>query len=349
VQPRYLAAQQDRSAQQDRLSKITQPVQPQYLAAQQEIAQISKRSRSQHDLAAQRTRPMAILEAHTQHDLRTATVSVQRYGTHGPQSDQDLLAVEEPLEIRLEYGPLTARSRKSISITMRTPGNDFALAAGFLFGEQIIQNREQIAHIRYCGRPIGEQRLRNVVRVALQPNVEVDLARLDRHFYTTSSCGVCGKSSIEALGLSTCPLLPHDGQIIPAALIHHMPEQLRQAQAVFDHTGGLHAAALFAPDGTLDIAHEDVGRHNAVDKLIGERLLSGQLPLPNRILFVSGRASFELTQKAIVAGIPILAAVGAPSSLAVTLANEHQLTLIGFVRNQRFNVYTSPWRVTSVG
>ena len=280
-------------------------------------------------------------------EQRTTDVTVYRFGSGGRVAELDELAVEEPLEIRLEYGPREARTRKSISITMRTPGDDFALAAGFLFTEQIVQHAEQIERIRFCGPPVGEQRLRNVVRVMLRPDAEVDMQRLERHFYTTSSCGVCGKTSIEALQLATCPRLPIDGPLIEVDTIHQLPENLRAAQEVFDHTGGLHAAALFAPDGTLELVREDVGRHNAVDKLIGTRLMASNLMMDERLLFVSGRASFELTQKAIVAGIPILAAVGAPSSLAVALAQEHHLTLIGFVRNQRFNVYTCPWRVVT--
>jgi len=278
-------------------------------------------------------------------EQRTTNVTVYRFGADGRAASNDQLAVEEPLEIRLEYGAAEARTRKSISITMRTPGDDFALAAGFLFTEQIVQHAAQIERIRFCGPPVGEQRLRNIVRVVLRPDAEVDMQRLERHFYTTSSCGVCGKTSIEALGLDSCPHLPTAGPIIEARLIHQLPERLRAAQEIFDHTGGLHAAALFSADGALDLVREDVGRHNAVDKLIGTRLLAGQLNMHNQLLFVSGRASFELTQKALVAGIPILAAVGAPSSLAVALAHEHQLTLIGFVRDQRFNVYTCPWRL----
>lgn len=278
-------------------------------------------------------------------EQHTVDVAMERFGVAGHISSRDQLAVEEPLEIRLEYGAAAARIRRSISITMRTPGDDFALAAGFLFGEQIIRSPEQLAHIRFCGPPTGDLRLRNVVRVALRPDAEVDIQRLERHFYTTSSCGVCGKTSIEALRLADCPPLPGDGPLVPADRIYELPERLRGSQAIFERTGGLHAAALFGADGAPELVREDVGRHNAVDKLIGARLLAGKLDLHDRLLFVSGRASFELTQKAVVAGIPILAAVGAPSSLAVALAHEHQLTLIGFVRERRFNVYTCPWRI----
>jgi FdhD protein len=277
----------------------------------------------------------------------TAQVTVQRFGAQSRADPCDHLAVEEPLEIRLEYGPAGARVRKSIAITMRTPGDDFALAAGFLFGEQIVRRPEQIARVRHCGPPVGPQRLRNVVRLSLHPAAEVALERLERHFYTTSSCGVCGKTSIEALQLGACPVLPTAGPLFPAATIHTLPARLRTAQAIFDHTGGLHAAALCAEDGAIELVREDVGRHNAVDKLIGTRLLAGKLHFADRLLLVSGRASFELTQKAVVAGIPILAAVGAPSSLAVELAVTHQLTLIGFLRDGRFNVYSCPWRISA--
>ncbi len=274
-------------------------------------------------------------------------VPVHRFGAQARADPCDHLAVEEPLEIRLEYGPIGARVRKSVAITMRTPGDDFALAAGFLFGEQIVRRPADITRIRFCGLPVGPQRLRNVVRVSLHPDAEVALNRLERHFYTTSSCGVCGKTSIEALRIDSCPPLPSDGPIFLATVIHQLPARLRETQAIFDHTGGLHAAALCSPSGGMELVREDVGRHNAVDKLIGTRLLAGDLDFSARLLLVSGRASFELTQKAVVAGIPILAAVGAPSSLAVELAAAHNLTLIGFVRDQRFNVYTCPWRIVA--
>lgn len=277
----------------------------------------------------------------------TTEVTVHRYGVQSRADPCDLLAVEEPLEIRLEYGPVGARVRKSVAITMRTPGDDFALAAGFLFGEQIVRRPNDIARIRFCGLPIGPQRLRNVVRVSVRPSADIAIERLERHFYTTSSCGVCGKTSIEALRIDSCPPLPVDGPHLPAAVIHQLPAHLRAAQAIFDHTGGLHAAALCTAAGAIELVREDVGRHNAVDKLIGTRLLAGDLDFSTRLLLVSGRASFELTQKAVVAGIPILAAVGAPSSLAVELAAAHNLTLIGFVRNERFNVYTCPWRIVA--
>jgi FdhD protein len=257
--------------------------------------------------------------------------------------EQDALAVEEPLEIRLSYEAEGARKQQSLSITMRTPGHDFDLAAGFLFTEGIIARAEQIAAIQHCGKLGGGQA--NVVRVDLQADVTIDFARLQRHFYTSSSCGVCGKTSIEALQATTCPTLPQSEWQFAAAVIHALPDKLRAAQAVFASTGGLHAAALFDGNGTLLDLREDVGRHNAVDKLIGAQFQAGRTPLAERLLLVSGRASFELVQKALMGGVPILAAVGAPSSLAVELASNFGMTVIGFVRNDRFNIYSGSERI----
>ncbi|MFN7944544.1 MAG: formate dehydrogenase accessory sulfurtransferase FdhD [Blastocatellia bacterium] len=261
---------------------------------------------------------------------------------------RDLLAVEEPLEIRLGFATEDNFAHKSISITMRTPGSDFELATGFLFTEGIITSADQIEQIRHCGKPVGEAQLHNVVRIDLKTGAKVDFKRLERHFYTSSSCGVCGKTSIEALQTAACPVLP-EGPIVAAQVIHELPSKLRAAQAVFDCTGGLHASALFDAEGRLLALREDVGRHNALDKLIGAELLERRVPLNNYILLVSGRASFELVQKALMGGLPILAAVGAPSSLAVQLAREFRMTLLGFVRENRFNVYTHDWRVELTG
>ena len=270
------------------------------------------------------------------------TVPVQKIEGDSSAPFQDLLAVEEPLEIRLQHN----RDDKSISITMRTPGHDFELAAGFLFTEGILHDAAQIREIRWSHNANGNPRqLGNSVTVELNPGVEVDLDRLERHFYTTSSCGVCGKASIEAIEMQGCPVLPRNSPVIESSVIHLLPEALRRAQPVFERTGGLHAAALFSPDGTLQLLREDVGRHNAVDKLIGAEMLAGHTPLDNRLLFVSSRASFELVQKALMAGIPILAAVGAPSSLAVETAQRFNLTLLGFVRDGRFNIYSGASRI----
>jgi FdhD protein len=256
------------------------------------------------------------------------TVPVQRFEGDSSASFQDLLAVEEPLEIRL--------GDKTISITMRTPGQDAELAAGFLFTEGILEGPHQILDIQHA---------KNSIAVQINPDVEVDLERLQRNFYTTSSCGVCGKASIEALRIQGCPVLPRSSTAMDAALIHRLPQAQRNEQAVFQRTGGLHAAALFDLKGNLILLREDVGRHNAVDKLIGAEMLAGRTPLSNTLLLVSGRASFELTQKALMAGIPILAAVGAPSSLAVETAQRFNMTLLGFVRDGRFNIYSGAERI----
>lgn len=261
----------------------------------------------------------------------------------------DVLAVEEPLEIRLGFPD---RTHKAVSITMRTPGEDGELALGFLFTEGILKSPEQVKQVRHCGLKIGRVKgtvdraaalNSNTIRVDLAEGVDLDLKKLERHFYTSSSCGVCGKSSIEALQAGATAI--ESGLTVSAETLHSLPDTLRAAQSGFDKTGGLHASALFQADGTLDLVREDVGRHNALDKVIGAKFLAGELPLSDSILLVSGRASFELVQKALMAGIPILAAVGAPSSLAVELANEFGMTLVGFVRDGRFNVYCGQERV----
>ena len=257
------------------------------------------------------------------------SVPVQRVENGTSVCTQDLLAVEEPLEIRIGARP--------VSITMRTPGSDSELAAGFLFTESIIESRDAIERI-HCGA-------RNTVTVELQPGIRVDLDRLARSFYTSSSCGVCGKASLEPLAAQGCRMFEQTGPPFQAALIPELPNQLRRAQPVFEHTGRLHAAALFDASGRLELLREDVGRHNAVDKLIGAEMMASRTPLTNRLLLVSGRASFELVQKALVAGIPVLAAVGAPSSLAVEVAQRYNMTLLGFVRDGRFNVYSGAWRM----
>jgi FdhD protein len=256
-------------------------------------------------------------------------------------TEADTLAVEEPLEIRLGF---TDKTHKAISITMRTPGDDFELAAGFLFTEGILKTPEQISRIRHCGLPGKDKNIQNTIVVELREDIDVDLKRLERNFYTTSSCGVCGKSSIEALRTGA-EKIDSNGFKFDPRLINKLPEILRASQNVFEQTGGLHASALFDVRGELEIVREDVGRHNALDKVIGAKFLAGQLPLKDKILLVSGRASFELVQKALMAGIPVLAAVGAPSSLAVELAKEFDMTLVGFVRDDRFNIYTGGERI----
>lgn len=271
------------------------------------------------------------------------------------QTSLDYLAVEEPLEIRLGLKRDGRAEHKPVSITMRTPGDDAELAAGFLFTEGIVRFPEQVGQIRHCGLKIGRASgtigraaalNSNTIRVDLVDGVDVDVKKLDRNFYTTSSCGVCGKSSIEALLHNGASKIANpENPRIDADFVNRMPAALRAAQSTFDKTGGLHASALFNPDGSLDIVREDVGRHNALDKVIGRKFLDAETPLSDKVLLVSGRASFELVQKALMAGIPILAAVGAPSSLAVELAREFGMTLIGFVREDRFNVYCGGGRI----
>lgn len=259
----------------------------------------------------------------------------------------DLLAIEEPLEIRIGFGSVTDRQQKSLSVTMRTPGHDFELAVGFLFTEGIVQNFDQIESIKYCEDAGKQEEKENVVRVELKPDVKIDFEKLQRHFYTSSSCGVCGKSSIDSVRVS-CHVLS-DQFTVPAHIVHLLPATLRKAQQVFEYTGGLHAVGLFSNKGELILLREDVGRHNALDKVIGAMLFKKEIPLSTFVLLVSGRASFELVQKAAVAGIPVLAAVGAPSSLAVNLAKETGMTLLGFVRDQRFNIYCNEQRIASIG
>src|SRR5262249_8598338 len=214
-----------------------------------------------------------------------------------------------------------------------------------LLGEGIIRGPGDLEFVRPCGPAVGALRLHNVVRVELRTDVAVDMKRLERHFYTTSSCGVCGKTSLEALHVSPGFELPVEGLVVAAEPIHRLPQQLRRSQAIFDHTGGLHGAGLFTAAGELVGLREDVGRHNAVDKVIGTEVIAGRVPLHDKLLLVSGRASFELAQKALMAGIPIMGAVGAPSSLAVELACRFKMTLVGFARDNRFNVYSGEWRV----
>jgi FdhD protein len=246
----------------------------------------------------------------------------------------DELATEEPLEIRL------SPTNKTLAVTMRTPGADFELVAGFLYSEGMIKNRSDIVKMSYCVDPNvdGEQR-QNIVNVSLKPELNLNLKSLERHFFTNSSCGVCGKASIESLEQQGCLILTDDWHVT-ANIIYNLPEQLKTAQRVFNQTGGLHAAALFNPEGTLLKLREDVGRHNALDKLIGSGFLADELPLNQGIVLVSGRTSFEIIQKCLMARIPVICAISAPSSLAVSLAQVFNITLIGFLRGQRFNVYS---------
>lgn len=265
-------------------------------------------------------------------DRRTIT----RLRAGAPSDRPDTLVVEEPLEIRVGGRPLT--------VTMRTPGHDFDLAAGFLATEGVVAAAPEIAAQRYCTgtRPDSHY---NIVDVTLAAGVAAPDPSLERAFYTTSSCGICGKASLDAVRTATRWPVSEDATTVPSSLLATLPDMLRADQRVFDRTGGLHAAGLFTADGDVLCVREDVGRHNAVDKVIGWALKAGRLPLTGCVLQVSGRASFELTQKALMAGIPTLSAVSAPSSLAVDLAAEAGMTLVGFVRGDSMNVYTGKHRV----
>jgi len=251
----------------------------------------------------------------------------------------DSLATEEPMEIRLISGDV----RQTVAVTMRTPGADFELAAGFLYGEGIVSSPEDIRRISYCVDVDAEQQY-NIVNVELRGGHSYDPRPLERHFYTTSACGVCGKASLEQLELRGCSMIPLGPEVAPET-IYALPEKLREAQGLFDATGGLHAAALFDREGELVALREDVGRHNATDKLVGWALLGGRLPLADHIVMVSGRSSFEILQKCLTAGVPIVCAISAPSSLAVEVARQFGMTLIGFLRGNRFNVYSAHERV----
>ena len=251
----------------------------------------------------------------------------------------DELVVEEPLEINVRYDSIGIPVQKCISITMRTPGNDEELGVGFLFTEGIIQKREEVSEVSSV--PFAD----NKVLITLSKNKQPLLQNAERNFYTTSSCGVCGKSGIDAIRTASLYKNDADEICLQASLFYRLDDVLRKQQAVFESTGGLHASALFDLDGNFMMLREDVGRHNALDKVIGAAFLNGQLPLSNTILLLSGRASFELVQKATMAGIKIIAAVGAPSSLAVQMAEETGITLIGFLRNHRFNIYSGGHRI----
>lgn len=279
-----------------------------------------------------------------------------------PEAVTETLAVEEPLEIQLGFNAAGERVVKSISVTMRTPGNDCELAAGFLMTEGVIRDVddiESISHAKLQGPSvqtdgtdqkvisISHRSRNNVVRVDLFEDVPVSMANLERNFYTTSSCGICGKASLLALR-TVCPPRRKSTFSISAEILYALPGRMRHAQSVFERTGGLHGAALFSSDGTMLGMHEDVGRHNAVDKLLGQEFLAYRTPLRDALLLLSGRASFELLQKAVMGGISMVASVGAPSSLAVTVAREFDITLLGFLRDDHFNVYHGLEHVTGL-
>lgn len=264
-------------------------------------------------------------------------VAITRFGGGTACETLDCVALEEPLEIRLDATDGTTRGTRSLSITMRTPGHDRELAAGFLFTEGLVRQANDLTSIT--------QDSDHVVTIHLADHARVAWPTIERHFYATSSCGVCGKASLDALNVPGLTRVMRDGFTMDVRTLPHLSGALRAQQTVFDRTGGLHAAALFNEQGDLVALREDVGRHNAVDKLLGAQFLQGCTPLSERLLFLSGRASFELVQKALAAGIPMIAAVGAPSSLAVELAQQFDLTLVGFVRDDRCNAYSGTWRL----
>jgi FdhD protein len=270
-------------------------------------------------------------------------VQVIRVEKDKPVNRLDYLATEEPLELRLVAG----KEKQTLAVTMRTPGNDFELTAGFLLSEGVVSSREDIKKISYCvDKDLSEEQRYNVVNVLLTANTLPELEKLERHFYISSSCGVCGKASLEALENRNLQKIKSSLQV-SSKLVYGLPDKLRKSQGLFEITGGLHAVALFDSEGKLLALREDVGRHNAMDKLLGWALLENLLPLSNHIVLVSGRASFELAQKALVGGLPIFCAVSAPSSLAVNLAKRFNMTLIGFLREERFNIYACSERVST--
>lgn len=275
---------------------------------------------------------------------RIRNFPIEAWSPSGRVMRQDHLVIEEPMEIRLLFGRPEKRIVRSLSVTMRTPGEDEELAAGFLFTEGILTTPDQIEGIEARGVDASGHPTGNTIRVALRPEVEIDFAKLQRHFYTSSSCGVCGKASLELLELRGASPVTSSWKI-PGSLVHQLPDLLRAAQPTFELTGGLHAAGLFDSEGHLHTVREDVGRHNAVDKLFGRAFLDRQMPLEQFGLVISGRVSFEIMQKALAAQIPIIIAVGAPTSLAVELAAQYGLTLVGFTSASRMNVYAGQERL----
>lgn len=278
---------------------------------------------------------------------KTSQTAARLWKVEGERMEErdDRLATEEPLEIRLRWGG----ERRTVAVTMRTPGNDFELAAGFLFAEGVIEGAERIRrmfHVFGLEEPFTPEGS-NVIEVELKDGPEPPLQSLERHFFTTSACGVCGKAGLETLRLRVPAAIPA-GPSVPVEVIRSLPARLREAQSVFAATGGLHAAGLFDAAGELLAVREDVGRHNALDKLIGWALRESRVPLHDRIVLVSGRSSYEILQKSVVAGVPFVCAVSAPSSLAVEIAEAYGLTLVGFLRDDRFNVYSGPERIAEI-
>ena len=260
------------------------------------------------------------------------------------QQRSDAVATEEPLEIRVHH----AGDDYLSSVTMRTPGNDFELATGWLLAEGVVRHHDDVTRMAYCvDRDVGEEQRYNIVNVHLRPQLQRDLGSIERNFFTTSACGVCGKAGLDQLATKASRV---DSSLsVTAETVRSLPGKLRSSQGVFERTGGLHAAGLFDPNGELLGLREDVGRHNALDKLLGWALLEKMLPLSDCLVLVSGRASFELAQKSVVAGVPVLCAVSAPSSLAIQVADDFNMTLIGFLRKERFNVYAGAERIRGAG
>lgn len=274
-------------------------------------------------------------------------IRVTRLRGERTRTRKDVVAVEEPLEIRLLVPTDEGWERHSVAVTMRTPGDDFELAAGFLFTEGLLRDRADLAELTYCRG--DEPQEYNIVEARLRPGAAFDPALLTRNFYTSSSCGVCGKASLDAVEVRGCETLIGDPVRVTPEVLRSLPAALEDEQRVFDRTGGLHAAGVFRPDGRAVAIREDVGRHNAVDKVVGRAFLEQDLPLKGHVLTVSGRTSFEIMQKALAAGIPVVVAVGAPSSLAVDLAGRFGMTLVGFAKESGFNLYTGSRRVLGDG
>jgi FdhD protein len=273
-------------------------------------------------------------------DNRIENIHIHKINSGAINKTADKVAVEEPLQIQLEYSTATGQMLKDIAVTMRTPGNDEELAAGFLFTEGIIKSADDIIEIKNAHND------ENLIKVILKENVIPAMGDAARNFYTTSSCGICGKASIGAIHTVSQYGDVKNDSLIAATVFYTLQNELKKQQKVFEDTGGIHAGALFAIDGKFIMLREDVGRHNTLDKIIGAAMLANQLPLNNCILLLSGRASFELLQKAVMAGIKVIASVGAPSSLAVEMATENDVTLIGFLKEDRFNIYSGKERIS---
>ncbi len=284
---------------------------------------------------------------------RTVRASISRFREGVTVQRRDVVTVEEPLELRVRWCDDGKWTTRNVAVTMRTPGDDFELAAGFLFSEGLVTVREHVQEIAYCGDQ-GPTEF-NVVTIRLREGATFDTELINRNFYTTSSCGICGKGSLDAVEIrGAIPFPEIDSGAgstadtrVDSKVLASLPSRLHEGQPLFHRTGGLHAAALFTPDGSMELLREDVGRHNAVDKVVGRAFLDGDLPLEGRIVVVSGRTSFEIMQKALAAGVPFVASVGAPSSLAVDVARRFRMTLAGFVRNGGFNLYSEPGRVST--